>query len=48
MKINKNPASQKRNMMQYLNFFIGISKPVLHVKKSELINDWENTFAYWG
>ena len=34
MKINKNPASQKRNMMQYLNFFIRISRPVLHVKRS--------------
>ena len=48
MKINKNAAAQKRNMMQYLNFFIRISRPVPHVKKPELINDWENTFVYWG
>ena len=47
MKINKNPAAKKCNMMQYLNFFIRISRPIPHVKKSALINDWENIFTYW-
>ena len=47
MKINENPAAKKSNMMQYLNFFIRISRPIPHVKKSALINDWKNIFAYW-
>ena len=34
-------------MMQYLITFIRISRPIAHVKKSTLINDWENIFAYW-
>ena len=34
-------------MVQYLNFFIRISRPIPHVKKSALNNDWENIFAYW-
>ena len=34
-------------MVQYLNFFIRISRPIPHVKKSALINYWENIFAYW-
>ena len=34
-------------MMQYLNFFIRISWSIPHVKKSALMNDWENIFAYW-
>ena len=33
--------------MQYLITFIRISRPIAHVKKSTLINDWENIFAYW-
>ena len=48
MKINKNAAAQKRNMMQYLNFLIRIPRPVPHVKKPELVNYWENTFVYSG
>ena len=34
-------------MMQYSNILIRISRPIAHVKKSALINDWENIFAYW-
>ena len=34
--------------MQYLNFFIRISRAIPHVKKSALINDWKNFFCLLG
>ena len=34
MKINKNPAAQKRNMMQYLNFFYQNIKACTTCKKN--------------
>ena len=34
-------------MMLYFNFFNRILKSIPHVKKSALINGWENIFAYW-
>ena len=33
--------------MQSLSIFIRISGSVKEVKKSELINDWENITVYW-
>ena len=33
--------------MQSLSTFIRISGPISEVKKSALINGWENVIAYW-
>ena len=34
-------------IMQSSSTFIAISGPIPEVKKSALINDWENVIAYW-
>ena len=45
--INKTQAAQIRNIMQSLSTIIGLSGPIPQVKKSALINDYENKIAYW-
>ena len=35
-----------RNIMQSSSIFIKISGPIPEVKKSALINDWDNIVAY--
>ena len=47
IKINKTQAAQIRNIMQSLSTIIGLSGPIPEVKKSALINDYENKIAYW-
>ena len=49
IKLNKTQATQIRNTMQSLSTFIEISGSIPEVKKkkSALIKDWQNIFAYW-
>ena len=42
----KTRAAQTRNIIQSSSTFIRISGPVLEVKKSSLINDYENIIGY--
>ena len=41
-KLNKTHATQTRNIMKYSSTFIRISESIPEVKKSALINDYEN------
>ena len=45
-KLNKTQDAQIRNTMQSSSTFMRIAGPVTEVKKSAVINDWEN-ISYW-
>ena len=46
LKLNKTQDAQISNTMQSSSTFMRISGPIMEVKKSAVINDWEN-ISYW-